>query len=646
MSSLTLGWEYLTGYAVATDPGSRDRAEWPPHPARVFMALAAAWFETEPPAEEQDARQAWEAEGVALRWLETLGDPELQLPPQDAVFSRSNVTVYVPVNDTKAVDYERERVYQRIASLDTDSATPNEVLTLDKEIDKKAKSAVVVPTALRIALLAKIEDSSDLADHVRALRQKIKTVVFKTFAKEALGLMPEFRNRQDRTFPRVWVGHVPCYMSWPEAEGISLHGEALDRLCAKVTRIGHSSSLVRMWVAANGESAMDEAGERWIASDGLADEHCRVVVPGLLDSLPEQTLIPRILQFAELDTRVRASNGAARKKARAEFEARLGEKWKSSIKPPPLLRPKLGLWSGYRRDISAAPADVHHTLFDTDVLVLTHHAGPRLPLESTLAVTKALRGAVMVTSDPPPAWVSGHEPNGEPLRSNDDGHLALIPLPFVGHEHADGHLLGLGLVFPRSIDRRNRGWALGKLLIDQSGQPRPVALKLGHLGVWTLFKRDWSESRSTLAPETWTAFPRGANTWASVTPVALDRFPKSNRQQDRDAWTREVTDIVVAACLRIGLPKPVAVDIDTTSWQCGSSRAVSKRRVLRGLTGADAADAALGEGFPSFPCKGTRAPRPQVHVWLRFAEPVLGPILLGAGRYQGYGLCKPWQEVI
>ena len=36
MASLAIAWEYLTGYAVATDPSTRDRAEWPPHPARVF----------------------------------------------------------------------------------------------------------------------------------------------------------------------------------------------------------------------------------------------------------------------------------------------------------------------------------------------------------------------------------------------------------------------------------------------------------------------------------------------------------------------------------------------------------------------------------------------------------------------------------
>jgi CRISPR-associated protein Csb2 len=35
----------------------------------------------------------------------------------------------------------------------------------------------------------------------------------------------------------------------------------------------------------------------------------------------------------------------------------------------------------------------------------------------------------------------------------------------------------------------------------------------------------------------------------------------------------------------------------------------------------------------------------QVHAYLEFDEPVVGPILLGAGRYRGYGLCRPLQEI-
>ena len=66
MAILRIGWEYLTGYSVATDPSTRDRAEWPPHPARVFMALAAAWFETEPVGADDEAREEWKSEGAAL----------------------------------------------------------------------------------------------------------------------------------------------------------------------------------------------------------------------------------------------------------------------------------------------------------------------------------------------------------------------------------------------------------------------------------------------------------------------------------------------------------------------------------------------------------------------------------------------------
>jgi CRISPR-associated protein Csb2 len=33
-----------------------------------------------------------------------------------------------------------------------------------------------------------------------------------------------------------------------------------------------------------------------------------------------------------------------------------------------------------------------------------------------------------------------------------------------------------------------------------------------------------------------------------------------------------------------------------------------------------------------------------VHVELHFRDPVAGPILLGAGRYFGLGLCRPRSE--
>jgi CRISPR-associated protein Csb2 len=49
----------------------------------------------------------------------------------------------------------------------------------------------------------------------------------------------------------------------------------------------------------------------------------------------------------------------------------------------------------------------------------------------------------------------------------------------------------------------------------------------------------------------------------------------------------------------------------------------------------------LGHGFPAFGNGNGKPPRPQVHAWLRFDQPVTGPVMLGAGRYRGYGLGKP-----
>jgi len=70
--------------------------EWPPHPDRVFMALAAAWFET---GRGKD-------QGLALEWLETLGSPGLCV---SRACVRKAVTTYVPVNDGKPSD---RKVYQ------------------------------------------------------------------------------------------------------------------------------------------------------------------------------------------------------------------------------------------------------------------------------------------------------------------------------------------------------------------------------------------------------------------------------------------------------------------------------------------------------------------------------------------------------
>jgi len=217
--------------------------------------------------------------------------------------------------------------------------------------------------------------------------------------------------------------------------------------------------------------------------------------------------------------------------------------------------------------------------------------------------------------------VNGHQPDGKP---SERPHLALIPLSFVGSDYADGHLLGTALAFPREATQEQRGKLVGKLLYDAKGLPRDLRLTLGNLGVWTLGEELRTSPPKALRSATWTG---PATTWASVSPVVLDRHPKADPRKSRSDYLAEIATIVSESCRHIGLPDPVDIDIDKTSWHRGAPRA---------KPGSD--------GYPLIPQRPGGPNRHQVHVWLRFGRPVLGPVLLGAGRYRGYGLCKPWWE--
>ncbi|WP_165221132.1 type I-G CRISPR-associated protein Csb2 [Aquisphaera insulae] len=582
MESLTISWEYLTGYATATDPSTRDGVEWPPHPARVFMALAAAWFETEPLDDSDEERSAWHAERQALRWLETLGDPELHLPDVDPRTARQPVTVYVPVND------------------------------------RAGPAAAMLQSAPSIP-----------------------------------------RNKQPRTFPKIWVGPNACCLHWPDAVGASTHTGPLDLLCRKVTRIGHSSSLVAMR-AASDENAPN--AETCLVRDDLqAERSVRSVSDGMLDMLEERFgESPRRRHAAlsaevdELNARRKTIRGKGAAEAKGEIDARLTtlKEELAKVDPRPPVRPSTGLWAGYRKQSPGSEAEaVWKSPFDQDFFVLTPVDGQPLPVESTLQVTRVLRETIQnLCPDPIPSWVSGHAPDGSPLRDG-GGHIAVVPLPHVGPPHADGHLLGLAIVFPRSIPPNERGSVLRSLLIGDDGQLRPVSLRLGRLGVRDFKKLEPKETARGLNPATWTAVwsreRMGTRCWASATPVVLDRFPKAQRidPAQRIAWETEVRSILLQACERAGLPQPSAIDVNTTSWHIGSPRAYCKRRPFRGGAGTDSpTDVPFGDGFPPYPAKGTNAPRPQIHVFLEFPVPVVGPVLLGAGRFLGYGLFKPWRE--
>ncbi len=499
-----IGLRYLTKYAAATNL-ARQRAEWPPHFGRVFMAMAAAHFETGAEARLRSA----------LEWIETAPPPAVYA---SEAFERSEVRAYVPVND----------------------------------------------------------EAKAIAD----------------------------RARQERSFPRVRPHQDSIYFIWHESAPGEIR-QAIEDLCARVTRVGHSMSAVQMWVL--GED--DEPAPNWLPARGVTEIRMRVTGPGTLRSLEEAFNGAGIARYDELSDALAAARGKEKARLKRELQAEFPEG------RPVSRRPQLVNWHGYSRaGGSEAGADTVDGPFEEDFVVLEKVEGPALGIESTLQLTEALRNACMrAAGSAPPEWISGHEPTGAPTRHP---HLALFPLPYVGFEHSDGHVMGLGIAIPcvlphdgLSRDEQLRTF-LGPLFFDpESGEEREI--HLGRKGVWhwrlDIEKRE--RPPQTLQRMSWT---KPSRTWASVTPVVLHHHPKK-REGDVERIVRE-------AFVSALLPEPQQVAV----------RPVSR------VTGAGHV-----KELPPFNEGGKNLCRYQTHVVARFASPVRGPVLVGRGRFRGYGLFKP-----
>src|SRR5690606_8055579 len=128
------------------------------------------------------------------------------------------------------------------------------------------------------------------------------------------------RDRHGRSFARAILDDDLVFLAWPEADPSEAVRRALEKLCSKVTRIGHSTSLVTMWVAEH-----DEAGEpTWVPDDRRAETHLRIAGPGTLAELERLYNAEAVEAYAELsvaaaDESDSRSQRAAKRRLRQEF---------------------------------------------------------------------------------------------------------------------------------------------------------------------------------------------------------------------------------------------------------------------------------------------------------------------------------------
>jgi CRISPR-associated protein Csb2 len=184
-----------------------------------------------------------------------------------------------------------------------------------------------------------------------------------------------------------------------------------------------------------------------------------------------------------------------------------------------------------------------------------------------------------------------------------DPHCAFAALPFVGHEYSDGRLMGVAVVLPRTIGTAQRRKVLRACALIEKINLRDES------AFWEVELCGLDIPEHALRPHLWIG---PSATWASVTPILLDRFPKKNLSID---------DILAAACGRVGLPLPIEIEHGPFS----EIRAVSPVSLFR------------------LQRSKNDKTRWGVHAKFRFEKPVRGPILLGAGRFFGLGLLRPWK---
>ena len=539
---------FLTGRFVATCHNDRRQHEWPPHPARLFSALVAAWAD----ADEPD-----QSERAAMEWLEAQPPPAIAA---SGATPRTAVAHFVPVNDASVVARSwHERTARTVSDLGDQLRT--ELAATGGEVTK--------PVARTIGRLEK-------ARRVDAQVGRAGN----TNPSSALAMLPERRGKQERFFPSVTPDDARVTFLWQEPVPDGFR-EPFDRLLGRVTRLGHASSLVSCRVPSEPPAATFEAG--------AGDISLRTVRPGQLAELERRHVQhagvkPRALPYTD-----------ARYQAAAKDTRQLDDQ--------PIRPNTCGEW----------------VIFEFD------HRSRALPAPRAVEIAAAMRAAVFhYAADPIPEELSGHLADGRPTAAP---HVAFLPLPYVGFEHADGRLLGIAVAVPDSLNntaRRALYRAIGtweQAARGQGGQGLPLTLANGH--VIRLRRQRAPATLTSLRPGVWS---KASCRWVSASPVALPRHPGrlsgGSATARSSAWAL-AKSAVIMACHHVGLPEPTSVEA-SLSPLLGGARSASR--------------------YPAFSQRG-RVGKPVrrqlVHATVTFERPVVGPLVLGSGRFVGLGLMRP-----
>ncbi|WP_322797240.1 type I-U CRISPR-associated protein Csb2 [Tepidiforma sp.] len=262
----------------------------------------------------------------------------------------------------------------------------------------------------------------------------------------------------------------------------------------------------------------------------------------------------------------------------------------------------IGAYVDYRRGEARQASEAVRGPYRT--LIVLELQGPTRDGRHVVGFTDLLRRALMANLTRQLDAVHGHGQPGSPRCS-------FLALPFVGHRHADGHIVGLGVAVPE-LDRQDlRDLMLALETTVRQGLRSP---SLGTFGLRRLLPVDQLRAALTLRSSRWT---RPSRWWVTVYPAVLDRFVK--RHQD-------IPELIRLTLRNAGYPEPAAVRSSTRPFSAIVPGAVD-------LQPHETMRPGHSQGF-----------KPYRHLVLEFAAPVEGPVILGSMRHYGLGLCVPVDE--
>ncbi len=318
-------------------------------------------------------------------------------------------------------------------------------------------------------------------------------------------------GRQPRRFPAVAAldraGGLITRMIWSDVAAAEAPLHALDAIARDAAYIGHSTSLTRCRFLMGKAEAGARVARRW-------------VYPGRMNRLEQDFIAHR-----------RPSPG------------------EPVLAKPSRSEPVRPFFSGDWLVLAIEEPEPGHRTFNPDL-----RAAPQL--------AKLIRDVLMTgyrdIGLTPPALISGHTLEGAPTA---DPHLAILPLANVGYAHSDAALHGFALAPPRGVnllevsdfkralaavapyDKETRSRRLtlaGARLSAAVGDGERLVLRFGGDGA----------ALRSLDPA---RYMGPASTWATATPMVLERHLKAESPHDRQG---EVEALIARACAHIGLPKP------------------------------------------------------------------------------------------